>query len=121
MARKKSTRPTAPKDLTDDGKDLWNSVCDDLDQLGTLQKVDRKLIEVYVRDALLARRVELQLATEDLSLTCGNGRKFVNPLATLYTNITTKLRRTLHELGLTPVRRKPVPQDNPYLDDAGNI
>jgi len=115
-----SPRPLPPKEFDPVARKAWHSVCDDLATINTLNKVDRKLIEVYARDYALLQRVSKQLATEQLSLEAGNGRLFVNPLIGAYNSLSASVRRSLCDLGLTPSARKAVPTltigNNPYSD-----
>jgi len=112
-----SGRPVMPSGLSAAAKRAWVSICDDLEAQGTLVKTDRKIVELYARTYALFLRTEDQLAEEALSLG-SEGRKFVNPLANLYTTLEGRLHRILLDCGLSPTTRKTAPNlgKNPYKD-----
>jgi P27 family predicted phage terminase small subunit len=115
----KTGRPTPPRDLDPVAKEAWRSLCDDLEEQGTLVKTDRKLIELYATTYALWDKTYKQLATQELSMGTED-RKFINPLANLFNVLSTKLHRILLDCGLSPTTRKGQPTGEQDRGDFGD-
>lgn len=102
-------QPIKPTDLDAVEGKAWDTVCHDLELQGMLSTTDAALIEVYARTYGLWLRSVKQLSKEDL-LADNSGRAFINPLASLSSTLSVKLKMLLSELGLTPRNRKPTEQ-----------
>lgn len=100
-------RPSAPAGMKGVALEAWGSLCDDLAGQKTLDKADRKLMELYCRLYATLRRIEDQLAEEPLTKVSEvNGRTFINPLVASQSDYANKARQCLNDLGLTPKSRK---------------
>ncbi len=111
--------PKPPKSLTDESVEVWRSVCQDMEDNGTLDLTDAKMIEVYVKDVKMLEWIESNLYAADTKLVMGGAdRSFRHPLLDTYSKMSSKVQKDLNDLGLTPAARKSKPSpkksDNPY-------
>jgi P27 family predicted phage terminase small subunit len=125
------SRPYAPRGLDDDAKSAWDSLCDDLESAGTLDKTDRHLILLYVRTYVLWVKVDAELTAQCEAMlgqsfpivarsqtelesqpADDEGPEFPHKLAKLHLSLTARLRQILLDCGLSPSTR-PARQESP--------
>jgi len=109
--------PKPPKNFTRIELEAWVSICADLEEVGTLETTDAKIIGIYCEDYGFKERLRAEIHEAE-DLTDGVHRC---PLIEPYQKQLAKLQRVLNDLGLTPAARKakattkPSQGDNPYL------
>ncbi len=96
----------APKDLDQDGRELWAAAQRQLREQGTWRDTDASLLEQFVRSVRTAVLARAQLAAEGITSTTRDGRPTAHPCVKIAREAESDARAAAADLLLTPASRR---------------
>ena len=105
-----TTRPTPPENLDGEALLEWNRVCDELAELGALQKADRAALVLYVTTWAIHHEMMRHVEKHGAVVKWPNGVVGGSPYYKTSRECVAQLRGLLTDLGLTPLSRSKVKQ-----------
>jgi P27 family predicted phage terminase small subunit len=106
--------PTCPENKEVGFGGVWQTVCENLKEVGMLSKVDLITVETYCNAVLMFRKACKELKEKGYTVTVANSRgsdyETVSPWVRIQAEANKVMMQTAKEFGFTPASRTKIPQ-----------
>jgi P27 family predicted phage terminase small subunit len=102
----------APHELTEEAREVWDAVVEDLKALQVDSPADRLLVGVLVQQVVIWRRATRELESARLLVDGARGGLVVNRLILVQRDASTQITRLCDRFGLNPAARMSVERNS---------